>query len=256
MDNFIHNTQSTPRIPPRRQLVREHSPPQLTGRQISESPGIQAPKTERCIEQNLGQFQCSSMLFEPLALQSPLPSTGNRSGILYHSQLPPYPGEHFIISPHGQEDEDCAAAINFDTSEVGGMASGTYVGMLQSPPYSDTSTLVYQHTLSSDSTMFNQLPIDPYPPMSHSSQSHSSWLSSSSEYEPFAASKAVRAYSYLPEEMASAKADGPKKSNARLDIPPGRTVNNIDGLIAEAENPECIKELKTQKRLLRNREAA
>lgn len=196
------------------------------------------------------------MLFEPLVLQSPLPSTGNRFGIPYHSQLPPYPGEHFIVSPHGQEDEDCAAATTFDTPEVGGMASGTYVEMLESPPYGDASTLTYQHTLSSDSTILNQLPIDLYHPLSHSSQSHSSWMSSSSEYEPFAASKAMRAYSYIAEEMASAKADGPKRSNARLDIPPGRTVNNIDGLIAEAENPECIKELKTQKRLLRNREAA
>lgn len=50
--------------------------------------------------------------------------------------------------------------------------------------------------------------------------------------------------------------DGIRKRNARFDIPPDHNLNNIDQLIAESNNEAEIKELKQQKRLLRNRQAA
>ena len=50
--------------------------------------------------------------------------------------------------------------------------------------------------------------------------------------------------------------DGIRKKNARFEIPAERTLSNIDHLISQSSNEEEIKELKQQKRLLRNRQAA
>lgn len=50
--------------------------------------------------------------------------------------------------------------------------------------------------------------------------------------------------------------DGIRKKNARFDIPAERTLLNIDQLIAQTSDEQVIKELKMQKRLLRNRQAA
>jgi hypothetical protein len=50
--------------------------------------------------------------------------------------------------------------------------------------------------------------------------------------------------------------DGIRKKNARFDIPPERSLQNIDQLIANSHDDNEIKELKQQKRLLRNRQAA
>ncbi|GME64582.1 hypothetical protein AOQ84DRAFT_305905 [Neofusicoccum parvum] len=47
-----------------------------------------------------------------------------------------------------------------------------------------------------------------------------------------------------------------RKKNTRFEIPPERSLLNIDQLIAQSTNEEEIKELKQQKRLLRNRQAA
>lgn len=50
--------------------------------------------------------------------------------------------------------------------------------------------------------------------------------------------------------------DGIRKKNARFEIPPERTLSNIDRLISEEKDEKKAKELKQQKRLLRNRQAA
>ncbi|KAG2005274.1 hypothetical protein GB937_008817, partial [Aspergillus fischeri] len=47
-----------------------------------------------------------------------------------------------------------------------------------------------------------------------------------------------------------------RKKNSRFEIPPERTLENIDQLISQSTIEEEIKELKQQKRLLRNRQAA
>lgn len=52
------------------------------------------------------------------------------------------------------------------------------------------------------------------------------------------------------------RGDGIRKKNARFDIPAERNLNNIDQLIARSSDDQEIKELKQQKRLLRNRQAA
>ncbi|KAL8849890.1 MAG: hypothetical protein Q9221_005156 [Calogaya cf. arnoldii] len=50
--------------------------------------------------------------------------------------------------------------------------------------------------------------------------------------------------------------DGIRKKNARFEIPAERTLRTIDTLISQTTNEQEIKELKQQKRLLRNRQAA
>ncbi|RDW84427.1 hypothetical protein BP6252_02017 [Coleophoma cylindrospora] len=54
----------------------------------------------------------------------------------------------------------------------------------------------------------------------------------------------------------SRRGDGIRKKNARFDIPAERNLLNIDQLIAQSNDEQEIKELKQQKRLLRNRQAA
>lgn len=54
----------------------------------------------------------------------------------------------------------------------------------------------------------------------------------------------------------SRRGDGIRKKNARFDIPAERNLLNIDQLIAQSTDEQEIKELKQQKRLLRNRQAA
>ena len=52
--------------------------------------------------------------------------------------------------------------------------------------------------------------------------------------------------------------DGVRKKNARFEIPEERRVDTIDSFIkaADPKNEPLLKELKQQKRLLRNRQAA
>ncbi|GAO14010.1 hypothetical protein UVI_02035630 [Ustilaginoidea virens] len=52
------------------------------------------------------------------------------------------------------------------------------------------------------------------------------------------------------------RGDGIRKKNARFEIPVERNLSNIDSLIAQSTDDQEIKELKQQKRLLRNRQAA
>ncbi|KZF23852.1 hypothetical protein L228DRAFT_267813 [Xylona heveae TC161] len=59
-----------------------------------------------------------------------------------------------------------------------------------------------------------------------------------------------------PSSTLHMRRDGIRKKNARFEIPPERNLNNIDRLISESNDDQEIKELKQQKRLLRNRQAA
>lgn len=52
------------------------------------------------------------------------------------------------------------------------------------------------------------------------------------------------------------RGDGIRKKNARFEIPAERNLSNIDQLIAQSTDEQEVKELKQQKRLLRNRQAA
>jgi len=53
-----------------------------------------------------------------------------------------------------------------------------------------------------------------------------------------------------------ARRDGIRKKNGRIDIPQERNIHTIDEMIDKTNDENLLKELKQQKRLLRNREAA
>ncbi|KAF2013261.1 hypothetical protein BU24DRAFT_411025 [Aaosphaeria arxii CBS 175.79] len=59
-----------------------------------------------------------------------------------------------------------------------------------------------------------------------------------------------------PRSFSPRRDGGIRKKNARFDIPAERNLMNIDQLIANCSNEDDMKELKQQKRLLRNRQAA
>ncbi|KAE8548363.1 hypothetical protein EYB25_008741 [Talaromyces marneffei] len=66
----------------------------------------------------------------------------------------------------------------------------------------------------------------------------------------------ARSPTYRTDSNLHLRRDGIRKKNARFEIPAERTLSNIDQLISQSTNEEEIKELKQQKRLLRNRQAA
>ncbi|KAF7594939.1 hypothetical protein BBP40_007747 [Aspergillus hancockii] len=88
-----------------------------------------------------------------------------------------------------------------------------------------------------------------------SPQSSQGWMPASTDM-PDAISRPTKSPTYRNSSPLSIRRDGIRKKNARFEIPAERTLSNIDQLIAQSNNEEEIKELKQQKRLLRNRQAA
>ncbi|KAJ5118112.1 hypothetical protein N7526_011135 [Penicillium atrosanguineum] len=86
-----------------------------------------------------------------------------------------------------------------------------------------------------------------------SPQSSQGWMPAPMDLAEAAQSKAA---SYRNGSPLTLRRDGIRKKNARFEIPAERTLSNIDHLINQSSNEEEIKELKQQKRLLRNRQAA
>lgn len=91
-----------------------------------------------------------------------------------------------------------------------------------------------------------------------SPQSETGWLSASSSDHPERMPKREPISRFVFDNPPHLRRDGVRKKNARFDIPEGRTVNTIDSFIRQCDpNDEtALKELKQQKRLLRNRQAA
>lgn len=83
-------------------------------------------------------------------------------------------------------------------------------------------------------------------------------VASSNDQESRPLTKRMRPQSPGPRSHSplNLRRDGIRKKNARFDIPAERTLLNIDTLIAQSADDQEIKELKQQKRLLRNRQAA
>lgn len=88
-----------------------------------------------------------------------------------------------------------------------------------------------------------------------SPQSSQGWVPASTDM-PDATARPTKSPSYRHTSPLSVRRDGIRKKNARFEIPAERTLSNIDHLIGQSTNDEEIKELKQQKRLLRNRQAA
>lgn len=99
------------------------------------------------------------------------------------------------------------------------------------------------------------MPFAPHGAVAMSPQSSQGWMPASTDM-PDAVSRPNKSPSYRHSSPLSIRRDGIRKKNARFEIPAERTLSNIDHLIGQSTNEEEIKELKQQKRLLRNRQAA
>jgi len=97
-------------------------------------------------------------------------------------------------------------------------------------------------------------PSAPEQPMSP--HTHSDWMAfNQQEMDARPGPKRMRPNT-PPRSFSPRRDGGIRKKNARFDIPAERTLVNIDNLIQSCTNEEDLKELKQQKRLLRNRQAA
>lgn len=94
-----------------------------------------------------------------------------------------------------------------------------------------------------------------------SPQSHQEWMAlAQHELESRPMSKRMRLHSPGPRPVVDHllhRRDGAiQKKNKRIDIPLERNIQTIDQMIENTKDEDLLKELKAQKRLLRNREAA
>ncbi|KAH7086705.1 hypothetical protein FB567DRAFT_49346 [Paraphoma chrysanthemicola] len=97
-------------------------------------------------------------------------------------------------------------------------------------------------------------PSAPEQPMSP--HTHSDWMAfNQQEMDSRPGPKRMRPNT-PPRSFSPRRDGGIRKKNARFDIPAERNLLNIDNLIQSCTNEDDLKELKQQKRLLRNRQAA
>lgn len=123
------------------------------------------------------------------------------------------------------------------------------------PAEYDANTSIFQRPMQGQTPFGNAGNI--FAPLGHGDQSiptspQKEWMataqSSSKKMRP--GSPAIRSHNDLR------RGDGIRKKNARFEIPAERNLSNIDQLISQSTDEQEIKELKQQKRLLRNRQAA
>jgi len=94
-----------------------------------------------------------------------------------------------------------------------------------------------------------QTPISPH--------SHADWASPTiQEAQCQALKRQMRPSTHARSLSECARPDGIRKKNTRIDIPPERSLIAIEHMLEVSKDEEERKELKSQRRLLRNREAA
>lgn len=137
------------------------------------------------------------------------------------------------------------------------------------PTTYELKNTTFEHTHDAAGTAnpqyYGGLPTEPgalYQPnnaMSASPQSAQDWMSNSSNDHIDLHSMSKHLHLASPcfnPNPPLLRRDGIRKKNARFEIPAERTLRTIDTLINQTTDEQEIKELKQQKRLLRNRQAA
>lgn len=141
--------------------------------------------------------------------------------------------DHFLPSEY---EPQCTAS--YSAGAVGSIDATTYGGL----PYRTGTVFGGDASLSTSPTT-----------------SGKDWMSmnSSDPLEPRSIPKRMRPGSpSYRSHSPLLRRDGIRKKNARFEIPAERNLQNIDQLIGLTSDEQEIKELKQQKRLLRNRQAA
>ena len=110
---------------------------------------------------------------------------------------------------------------------------------------------------SSASANYSYQAQDPPSAVSMSPQSsQGGWASTTSSDSAEQRADNRSSYVRAMSPMTVLRSDGIRKKNARFEIPKERNLANIDALIMQSTDEQEKKELKQQKRLLRNRQAA
>ncbi|PFH56743.1 hypothetical protein XA68_16057 [Ophiocordyceps unilateralis] len=116
----------------------------------------------------------------------------------------------------------------------------------------DSGVSIFQRQMQNQ-TPFGGAGNNIFGPIGHGDQS----MPTSPQKEWMAANKKMRPGSpVIRSHNDMRRGDGIRKKNARFEIPAERNLSNIDQLISQSTDDQEIKELKQQKRLLRNRQAA
>lgn len=216
-------------------------------------------------------FAVSSSIFSPktepwAAVEMESVPSNNPFMEPQHTQPPPQPQQqqhqHHSNNPflrmdqHQQSQPQSFIAQPTNPWSMSSSGSCTPMAQFDGLPveYDTSGTPLFQRPQIQSQTPFsnpvNHVPMFPSVNSQPMQQSNSKdgWMSTMKD--PKHNTHAIRSHNDLR------RGDGIRKKNARFDIPAERTLNNIDTLIAQSTDETEIKELKQQKRLLRNRQAA
>lgn len=168
------------------------------------------------------------------------PSDNN--GYVQHDHTPVYPHAppEWIMSPTGSVD-----TTSFDAYQSAKFENSPFPGSLPSDQASFAP--MQNHGFSRSHHVSSPAQASLSPP------AHADWMDMTGPNKPF---KAAEIKSIKPRHQPILKRDGIRKKNAKIPIPSEITLENIDDLIENCTDEDEMKQLKAQKRLLRNREAA
>ena len=146
------------------------------------------------------------------------------------------------------------------TADYENLSSDYANGMMMMPSYSSSTTNSSIAANTFDGCHVQAAPLYPANHASSTSpQSGKDWasISSSEQLGEWSASAQPHPNSpFIQGSLQHFRRDGIRKKNARFEIPAERNLRTIDHLINQTNDEQEIKELKQQKRLLRNRQAA
>lgn len=170
-----------------------------------------------------------------------------------HQQPPSWPFEHGsgnCTPTTGAEFMPPPAPFDNSTQFVHGRADSAHGSFSHAPPQAPPQHFNGPHPEA------NFIPAPQvHTPMSP--HSHQDWMGmAQQEMEGRPSHKRMRPGSPPRTLLDFQRRDGIRKKNGRIDIPQERNIQTIDDLIEKTTDEDLLKELKQQKRLLRNREAA
>jgi hypothetical protein len=220
----------------------EMSPPMVDSRRDSFAvgPSLFSPKTEDWQSVEMQSVSSNNPFFDQQS-NNPFLRMDQNQQVAYQSHTWPMASSSGSATPQLQAFD--GLPVEYDSSNL---AMFHRPATMQAPtPFNAPANPV---------PMFQQLG-HPAPQSIPTSPQKDAWISQDLKSQAMAkrprpASPLIRSHNELR------RGDGIRKKNARFDIPAERNLSNIDQLIAQSTDEQEIKELKQQKRLLRNRQAA
>lgn len=180
-------------------------------------------------------------------------------------------GRHHSISHPPSHQHQSNVGVWSIAADSGHCTPAGGIETVPQPPTFDGTTYVHQRADSAHASFSHPPPPPPFnapttdagfltapqvqAPMSP--HSHQDWMGmAQQEMEGRPGPRQMRPSSPPRTMVDLQRRDGIRKKNGRIDIPQERNIHTIDQLIETTKDEDLLKELKQQKRLLRNREAA